>query len=489
MHTHCMQKWGIFVAMAFVLASCGEADTLQYSGGAGLLGEPTGLCETFVEETLPLGVPRDTTSYQKVLRDAIRPVVDYAVDHELVSTENPDLVGALERLYAGDAGADDLWAVDTLGLMLTEYGVPGCERIWDSLGPMAPRPTQAWDTPPVVEITSDYAAGTADHACDVFIKTINVWEVDASRGAEYGPSMAEAVDALIHELEAFDIHAATPKLEAVASLWRSKPWVQANEEGGMPLSEAGAALVGVGSGRCADLFDAVLQPSHESETPVEVLVTPIIEVEALPTFDPVRACGYAVLPSMSSVLSTQPLDADALQAMDAFRGAEEVGSWFTNTFQYEIFSRTDDRLVLFGTAANGSHSDAAFDRVDGAWKISGWGSCEWQPADYRQVTWQLHPDFLFDPEARVVDLLAVDECGSVAEEGNEVVVVADYAGDTVAFEVWQSLYPPPSSDGVQEDTTKSCLVGARLHLHVLLPDPIGDRSVEGGFPGLDNFAG
>ena len=481
-----MRKWWTLFVMALVLVSCGATEELGYSEGAASLGEPKGLCETFIDQTAPLGSQQDTSVYQTILGDAVRPVIDYGVDHELVSDSNQDLGFALERLYAGDAEVDDLWAVDTLGAMLTEYGVPGCERIWDSLGLMAPRPTRVWDTPPVVEITSEYTAGTADHACDVFIKTINVWEVDASYGAEYGPSMAEAVETLIRGLETVDVFEATTSLQTVASLWAPKPWVQANEEGGAPLIDAGEALVDVGSGRCADLFDAVNPPYIEPETPFVEPVTLTIDTEAVRTFDPGTACGYAELPSMSAMPSTEPLDDDALQAMEAFRAAEEDGAWFSNTYRYEIFSRTDDRLVLLGTSADGSLSDVAFDRVDGVWWPSGWGSCSWQPDGFHPVVWQLHPDYPVDPESDVIDLLAVDECGSVAERGYELVVVAEDAGDMIVFEVWQSLYPPPGSGDQFNDL--SCSIGGRLHLRVLLPDPIGSRLVEGEYADLNDFA-
>lgn len=473
--------------MVFVLASCGEAEGSPYFEQRELLSESMSVCEVFIQRTGSLGSPRDMSSYQEILADAVWPVIDYAYDHELVSDNNQDLGFALERLYAGDAQEDDLWAVDTLGAMLTEYGVPGCERLWHNLGPMAPRPAQTWDTPPAFEITSEYVPGTADYACDVFIQTINVWEADASRGAEYGPSMAEAVEALILELEALVIHEATAKLEEVALLWGSKPWVQANEEGGMPLIEAGEALVGVGTGRCSDLFDAVNPPFRESDVPFLEPVTPTIDIEAVPAFDPGIACGHAELPSMSSVPSTQPLDADALQAMDAFRRAEEEGSWFTNTFQYEIFSRTGEQLILLGTAADGSHSDAAFDRVDGAWRPGGWGTCFWQPAGFQLAAWQIHPDHPLDPEARLVNILAVDECGSVAERSYELVVVAKDAGDTITFEVWQSLYPQAA--GGEQFNDLSCRIGGRLHLRVHLSDPIGSRVVEGEYADLNDFAG
>ena len=484
-----MKEWWIPVVMVFVLASCAESPSSQYSGEAASLDGPVGICETFIEHTTPLGFPQDASGYQEILGEAVRPVIDFALEHELVSNDNQDLGFALERLYAGDAQEDDLWAVEALGHMLVEYGVPGCEMIWRNLGPMAPRPAQTWETPPAVEISSEYAAGTADHACDVFIKTINVWEADASHGAEYGPSMAEAVETLIRDLEAVDISEATTSLQAVASLWANKPWVQANEEGGAPLIEAGEALVGVGSGRCADLFDAVNPPFREPGVPVDPPVTPTIEIEAIPAFDPGKSCGDASLPSMSSVPSTEALDGDALQAMDAFRDAEEEGSWFTNTYQYEIFSRADDRLVLLGTTADGSFSSARFARVDGAWRPSGWGTCHWRPTGFRRAAWQLHPDHPIDPDARVIDLFAVDECGSVAGGAHEVVVVADDSGGTIALEVWQSLYPPPLADGSYADSTMSCLIGGRLHLRVVLPGPVGGRVIEGEYDDLNDFAG
>ncbi len=485
-HTGQMRKWLIPIVMALVLVSCGATEEWGYSHEAAVVGPPRDMCSTFIDRTTPLGFRQDPARYQEILSEAVRPVIDYALEHELVSDDNQELGFALERLYAGDAQEDDLWAVETLGHMLIEYGVPGCERVWRNLGPMAPHPAQTWEVPPAVEISSEYASGTADHACDVFIKTINIWEVDASYGAEYGPSMAEAVETLIHDLEAVDVFEATTSLQMVASLWATKPWVQANEEGAAPLIEAGGALVDVGSGRCADLFDAINPPYREPETPAAEPVTLTVDIEAVRTFDPGTACGHAVLPSMSAMPSTEPLDDDALQAMEAFRAAEEEGAGFSNTYRYEIFSRTDDQLILLGTSANGSFSDVAFDRVDGVWWPSGWGSCSWQPDGFHPVAWQLHPDYPPDPESDVIDLLAVDECGSVAERGHEVVVVAEDTGDMIAFEVWQSLYPPPGS-GEQFNDLR-CSIGGRLHLRVLLPDPIGSRTVEGEYADLNDFA-
>ena len=98
-----MRKWWIFFVMALVLVSCGATEDLMYSEGAPALGESKGLCETFIDQTALLDAQQNASSYRAILGTAVRPVIDYAVDHELWSDDNQDLGFALERLYAGDA--------------------------------------------------------------------------------------------------------------------------------------------------------------------------------------------------------------------------------------------------------------------------------------------------------------------------------------------------------------------------------------------------
>ncbi len=326
---------------------------------------------------------------------------------------------------------------------------------------------------PVVEDSTLYDEGTADHACDMFIRAINGWLPEAT-GTEYGPDMAGAVNTLIGQLEALDIRTATSDLKRVATIWKTEPWWKANEEASIPLIAAGEVLAGLESGRCGDLFEAVNPPHPVTE--YEPPEPTVVEVVAVDEFDPGSACGRAHSPGGRADSSTEPLDDDAQQAVDALREAEEAAKWFTNTFRYAIFSRTNDELTLLGTADDGTLSDASFERIDGVWQPVGWGTCEWRPDGYERVQWQIHPELPPDPSAGMIDLLADDACGSVANSGYEDIVVAEYDDDSVGIAVWQSLHPPASSGGFSD---LSCTIGTQVHLRVDLPEPIGDRTITG----------
>ena len=476
-HTHTMRRRWIVSALALIAASCGDSfATVPARIGDGEAVAAGGVCGEFVSRTEPIARTRvDRATYQSILSEAIFPVVDTAYRRGLPIDENQDLALALERIYAGDARSDDLWAIEAVGRMLAEDGLPECNELWHNLGPMAPTPSPEREEAPAIEIESDYEVGTADRACDVFIRTVNGWEEAASTGTEYGPAMAGAVDALIGGLETLGITEATANLTEVALLWRTKPWVQANEEGGVPLIAAGELLTDVESGRCGELFDAVNPPSRD--VPYEPPEPITIDLVSVSDFDPGMACGRARVASLSAIPSTEPLDADARGAVEALRSVEEEGNWFTSTFRYEIFSRTDDELVLLGASLDGTMlSDAYFDRVGDEWRPSGWGTCEWRSDDYEQIAWQIRPGFTVDPSSRTIELLAEDWCGSVTNSGHEVLVVSYYDDDSVDIAVWQSLSPRASGDGTGFGDL-SCSIGTQILLKVELPEPIGSRAI------------
>lgn len=496
-----MRKWWIVLLLAVVVAACGEPTDQLFRHPVATVGGETRIesedrpdvlsdaaaetCRWFIDETAVLASEDDFERYRAVLSEAIHPVVNMAYGRGLPIDENQDLALALERIFAGDALSDDLWAIERVGEMLVEDGVFECGALWHNLALMPPPPPMQWGEPPAVEIESGYEDGTADRACDVFIKTINVWEAEASHGAQYGPAMADAVDSLIADLEAAGAGAATKDLEQVAWIWREYPWERANEEGSVSLIAAGEALAGSETGRCGDLFHAVNPPNREPAVPYAPPDPITIDVVAVGEFDPGMACGRARMASMHDIPTTEPLDDDARQAFEALRDAEEAGKWFTSTYRYDIFSRTDDRLVLLGEADDGSLSSAEFERVGGEWRPRGWGTCEWRADRYENVAWQVHPDYPVDRSARTIDLLATDWCGIVTEKDHEVTVVADVGDGTVSFEVWEDHAPRPNPDGAFTAETLACAMGLRLHLRVTLPEPIGSRAIEGEHADLE----
>jgi hypothetical protein len=222
-----------------------------------------------------------------------------------------------------------------------------------------------------------------------------------------------------------------------------------------------------------------------SDAPYEpVLVDGRVEVEAVASFSPGLACGSALAPPGSPIPPVEPLDDDAQQALEALRTEGLEGEQFVADFEYGIYRRSDDELVLLGTSLNGSLSDALFHRIDGHWDVVGWGTCFWRADGYDQVKWQLDPDYQLDPESQTIQIVAVDNCGTVLDQGYEVVVVADFAPDSLTIEVWESLYPP--EPGFSD---MACPLERTVPLTVRLAEPIGNRAILGAYPSLDGAIG
>ncbi len=475
-----------FLVVPLLASACGlppeggvSADTGVSSGEDG--GDREVICQEFIDTTLALGEPGIShADYQLTLSEAARPLVDWAMGGQLLDDEQAFLT-SLERIYAGDAVLDDMWAIEDLGGTLAAGGGSICEELGRNVGFMPPPPGTAWDTPPEVEIVSTYQSDTADYVCDVFIQTIDIWVDDANVGAEYGPHMADQVDLMIGGLRDLGIETGLDQLAVVSDKWRTLQWVQGQEESGRPLTEAAAALAGTAP-RCGELFQA-LRFDPEPAPPTDY-ADRWRDVEAVAEFDPGLACGSALVPSGELIPSLLPLDVDAWQTVDAMRALGPEGESFVDGYAYGIFSRTDDELVLLGVASDGSLSDAHFRRADGIWDPDGWGSCEWRPSGFRAVEWQIHPDHVSDLASLTIELLVVDKCGVVFERNHEVVVVAEYTDDAVTIEVWQALNPPPSASGEGLYTT-GCVIGATLGLIVHLPGPLGGRVLVGAADSLN----
>ncbi len=472
----------ILLLGAMLASACGvpsEGAEFGEDDRPALVAGREAVCQAFIDATVPLGEPGiGYVDYQQTLTAAARPLIDWATGSEQAG-EDQAVLATLERIYAGDATRDELWVIEELGGVLAAGGGSICEELGRNVAYMPP-PTGSWDAPPDVDVVSAYTPGTADHACDVFIQTVDIWVDDASVGAEYGPDMADQVDELIAALETLGIDAGVEALAVVSEKWRTLPWVRGNEEGGQPLMDAAGELASVAT-RCGELFQA-LRFDPEPAAPPPDYSGRVREVAAVLEFDPGQNCGTARVPGGVPIPPTPPLDDDARQAVEALLALGPEGGSFVNGYEYRVFSRTSDELVLLGTSPGGGLSDAYFRWVDGRWKPQTFGSCHWRATGFDVADWQLYPDFeLLDRRSSVIELLAVDYCGVVFEDGHEVVAEVDYSEGTVEIVVWEAINPPAGTVGYSD---LSCRLGATFRLSVTLPGPLGDRELVGAAESL-----
>ncbi len=210
-----------------------------------------------------------------------------------------------------------------------------------------------------------------------------------------------------------------------------------------------------------------------------------IAVRAIDEFEPGKACGHARIDAGVPIPTSGPLDDDARQAIDALRDNPE-GSNFVENYEYWVFEKTSDYLVLLGISDSGEYSDAAFERKDGKWSPTGWGGCHWSDDGYEKTDWALNPDSEVDPEGDTLELVVNDRCGSTTEYGHEMLAVAEFATDEVEITVWQARNPPPPPPGSPEVFRElSCSLGTIVQLTVLLSEPIGDRALIGASEPID----
>ncbi len=211
----------------------------------------------------------------------------------------------------------------------------------------------------------------------------------------------------------------------------------------------------------------------------QTLVDGRVEVDAVSAFVPGFACGAALVPSGSPIPEPQPLDDDAREALEALRAKVSEGERFVADYEYGIHSRTGDELILLGTSLDGSLSDARLRHTHGQWETVGWGTCWWRPDGFDLVKWQVDPDYDLDPESQTIEILAVDNCGTVLDKGYQVVVAANLSSESITIEIWQALHPPPGSESGFSEL--ACRLGGIVPLTVHLAEPIGTRTISGAY--------
>jgi len=224
-------------------------------------------CLVFLDETAALPISRpDRVRFGEVLAGALRPLMQRVYGENPLPIEDPALSEALERLQTGAASPDDLWAIDELGDMLVAAGAATCADLGRNLTAMPAPPAFAWDIPPETHIDSTFPAGTADEACDIFILTVNSWLDEIALGAEFGPSLAAATDALIADLEALGYGFGLGLLRRASEGWATLPWAAAAEAVRAPLEGAASALAAAAP-RCEELGEALHHvPDPEATT-------------------------------------------------------------------------------------------------------------------------------------------------------------------------------------------------------------------------------
>jgi hypothetical protein len=250
-----MRRWAAGVAaIALLVAACSGSPAEPTPGAEAW----NAYCLVFHDTTEYLSAwGRDFPAYQRELATVLRPLLAKVYGEDPLPIDDPALNEALERLGGGAGTPDDLWAVDALGDLLVEEGAGGCAGLGGNLTAMPTPPQHGWDVPPETHIDSDYPAGSAEAACDVFILTVISWLDDIAAGAELGPSLAQQADTLRVALAALGIEAGAEQLRLVAEKWEAVGWRAAAEEAYAPLQQAGALLAPAAL-RCGDLVQVLV---------------------------------------------------------------------------------------------------------------------------------------------------------------------------------------------------------------------------------------
>ncbi|MFP4073986.1 MAG: DUF6174 domain-containing protein, partial [Actinomycetota bacterium] len=200
-------------------------------------------------------------------------------------------------------------------------------------------------------------------------------------------------------------------------------------------------------------------------------------VDTVDEFQPGQACGAATVPGGEPIPDVEPLDEEARQAIEVL-AANGEGSRFASNYEYGIFSRIDDTLVLLGDDGAGNLAYASFERDDGRWAVTSFGTCSWDEDGYRKVAWTLDREASLDDGSPEIYLLARDECASHTRFGNEYLVVEKRSGSTVELVVWRADHPPPPPDG-PDFIEGGCQAAEIVQLTVILDGPLGGRELVG----------
>lgn len=191
-------------------------------------------------------------------------------------------------------------------------------------------------------------------------------------------------------------------------------------------------------------------------------------------------CGAVVVPVAEPlVLPDQPMDEDALEALDEANRTLGMEGDFFDAFEWVIAERSEHRLVLFGRALGednpDGYADATFDLRDGTWVPAGWGGCHVvvvAPGYGNAATWATDPSSAPDPAASELAIQIMERNCANGEppQGREIVPVEVAESDRVAITV---LVEPVT--GVVD-----CPGNPWYPVMVDLGEPLGDRALYDG---------
>jgi hypothetical protein len=193
----------------------------------------------------------------------------------------------------------------------------------------------------------------------------------------------------------------------------------------------------------------------------------------------VANCGAAEIPvGASPVLPDQPLDAEALEALDSMRVAVGAEGGIIDAYDWAVADRTEETLILFGTSVNPvppgapPYADILFRMEGGEWVPAGWGQCNIIVAapDFGNASWVL--DLEPDPGSTELFVQANErDCASGQPPvGREVLPVVIAGDDRVTI----TVLVEPVQGGA------NCPSNPWFPLVIDLGEPLGDRTLFDG---------
>ena len=258
---------------------------------------------------------------------------------------------------------------------------------------------------------------------------------------------------------------------------RAPRWEEMVEDGLRPSERlrpmtafvAGAAAVVVVLGIVGLLRDS--GDGQPVATPTTTTAPPPATTEATPPVSagPITemACGSVVAPYSTTIPEGENLDADGTAALAAL-AANEEGRFFTDDYEFRLWSKDAETLTLLGTSPEG-YAYASFE----GFTPTGWGQCHWAPLapdGYGLAAWDL--DGPTHPASHKLSLFANEvACASgLPPDDREVVpvVIGDDSNLTITVLV-------ESVAGFAE-----CPSNPDFPIEVDLDEPLGNRALFDG---------
>ncbi len=225
------------VLLALVVAACGAPEDGSRTSSP-VEPSSTSICQAFIDATEDLHPEMDTEAFAAVVNPVSVPIFEYLLDEGL-ELPNEVILG-WENLAYGQPNNNDLEAVHYTGGELARHIGVECEELGRNIGE-APVSVVA-EPAPEVSVTPIYPVGTVDYFCDVFIQTMAGWSEARSSGGQIGLDIAQLSRGLAADLEGLGITAGVADLRGYASLYETRPIIEAHESAEHHLWDASDAL-------------------------------------------------------------------------------------------------------------------------------------------------------------------------------------------------------------------------------------------------------